>query len=108
VPTKARIKPESRASFSKLEKQRRDLKEIIVVLREISDLSPLGLDLSLDDHAKRLLSERSTAPKVISPRRRVFSRSAAIKWATRSPSTYSNALIGFQKSAEGAAEQGLA
>jgi DNA-binding NtrC family response regulator len=54
MPTKAKI----RGIIAKLEKQRRDLKEIIVALREISDLTPRGgRDLSLNDHEKRLLSE---------------------------------------------------
>lgn len=54
MPTRAKV----RDIIAKLEKQRSDLKEIISVLREISDLSPQGVpDLSLDDHEKRLLTE---------------------------------------------------
>jgi len=54
VPTQARI----RGIIAKLEKQRRDLKEIIGALREISDLTPHGVrDLSLNNNEKRLVSE---------------------------------------------------
>jgi len=54
MPSRAKI----RGIIAKLEKQRRDLKEIITALREIRDLSPKGAsDLSLNDHEKRLLSE---------------------------------------------------
>lgn len=54
MPTRAKIK----SIVAKLEKQRRDLKEIIAALHEIYDLSPQGgADLSLDDHEKRILAE---------------------------------------------------
>lgn len=54
MPVRAKIK----GIIAKLEKQRRDLKEIISVLREISDLGPKGVsDLSLNDNEKRLVSE---------------------------------------------------
>jgi DNA-binding protein Fis len=54
VPTRARIT----GIIAKLEKQRRDLKQIITALREIGDLSPHNVsDLSLNDHEQRLLSE---------------------------------------------------
>jgi DNA-binding protein Fis len=54
VPRRTKI----RSIIAKLEKQRHELKEIVSVLREISDLSPQGVrDLSLNDHEKRLLWE---------------------------------------------------
>jgi DNA-binding NtrC family response regulator len=54
MPTEAEI----RGIIAKIEKQCRDLNEIVIALREIGDLSPQGVhDRSLNDHEKRLLSE---------------------------------------------------
>jgi DNA-binding protein Fis len=54
MPTRAKI----RSVIAKLEKQRKDLKEIISVLREVSDLNSGGVpDLSLNEHEKRILEE---------------------------------------------------
>ena len=54
MPTKAKI----RGIIAKLEKQRSELKDIISMLRNISDLTPQGAaDLSLQQNEKRLLVE---------------------------------------------------